>query len=91
MQHLEDTPNNTFRVLRVIDPNGPVNEKNLMYGEWTSMAWDYRNLEEVELFDLDKDPFQLSNIATKASKGLKQRLHARLEKLYTCRGDECRN
>jgi N-acetylglucosamine-6-sulfatase len=91
-EHLEDTPNNTFRVLRIIDPNGPVNEKNLMYGEWTSLSWDYTNdLEEVELFDLDKDPWQLINIATKASNGLKRRLHERLAQLYACRGDECRN
>ena len=37
-----------------------------MYGEWTSIQWDYENhLEEIELFDLDVDPYQLINIAKK--------------------------
>ena len=91
-EHLEDTPNNTFRLLRIIDRNGRTNEQNLMYGEWTSIQWDYENhLEEIELFDLDVDPYQLINIAKNASKELKDRLHERLEKLYTCRGDSCRN
>ena len=91
-EHLEDTPNNTFRLLRIMDRNGNTKEQNLMYGEWTTIKWDYTNhLEEIELFDLDVDPYQLVNIADNASKELKERLHDRLEKLYTCRGESCRN
>ena len=47
--------NNTFRVLGVIDPNGPVNEKNLMYGESrTSMSWGYITTCYIHIQDLGR-------------------------------------
>ena len=66
-EHLEDTDNNTFRTLRVIDPAAPDGEQNLKLSEFTGWAnWDFLNAEdpenEFELFDLDKvcvSPFWL--------------------------------
>ena len=54
--------------------------------------WDFTNADdpsnEFELFDLDADPFETSNQYTSAPSNLKLELHARLEKLYRCRGTE---
>jgi hypothetical protein len=41
-EHLEDTFNNTFRALRVIDPSAPAGQRNLKLAEFTSPTnWDY--------------------------------------------------
>lgn len=58
-EHLEDTDNNTFRTLRVIDPAAPHGEQNLKLSEFTGWAnWDFNNADdpenEFEMFDLDK-------------------------------------
>ena len=58
-EHLEDTDNNTFRTLRVIDPAAPLGEKNLKLSEFTGWDnWDFLDANspenEFELFDLDK-------------------------------------
>lgn len=42
-----------------------------------------------ELFDLDKDPYELNNIFASASAALKQQLHERLRRWYPCQGTAC--
>lgn len=92
-EHLEDTPNNTFRLLRLMDPSRNVGERNIMYGEWTNKNWNYQNgnIEEYELFNLDDDPYQLINIYNNTSNTLKHELHTILEKKYVCQGESCRS
>ncbi|CAK0868908.1 unnamed protein product [Prorocentrum cordatum] len=52
-QHLEDTANNTFRALRVID-----GKHNLKLVEFTDVGnWHFeKRADEYELFDLGTDP-----------------------------------
>jgi arylsulfatase A-like enzyme len=45
---------------------------------------------ERELYDLQRDPFQLDNIAASADPALVRRLSAWLKSLATCAGAECR-
>jgi hypothetical protein len=45
---------------------------------------------ERELYDLQRDPFQLDNIAASADPALVRRLSAWLRSLATCAGAECR-
>jgi arylsulfatase A-like enzyme len=45
---------------------------------------------ETELYDLDRDPFELDNIADSAPDRLVRTLHARLAALRTCRAARCR-
>ena len=57
-EHLEDNDNNTFRTLRVIDPDAPKGEQNLKLSEFVSWAnWDFLEpadpSNEFELFNLD--------------------------------------
>lgn len=85
-QHLEDTKNNTFRALRVIDGS-----RNLKLVEFTS--WDNWNFEssadEYELFDLIEDPWEMNNLWSSADPELVENLQSELERLYRCRGAEC--
>jgi arylsulfatase A-like enzyme len=46
---------------------------------------------ERELYDLERDPYQLQSIAATAPAGLIDALEARLEQLSTCRAETCRN
>ena len=88
-EHLEDTWNNTFRALRVIDPAAPRGQRNLMLAEFTDCRtnWNFEQpFAEAELFDLDADPHQLNNIYKDTDPALRTELHARLAKLYACRG-----
>ena len=42
-----------------------------------------------ELFDLDADPHELTNIASTAQPSLLARLHERLHVYYPCQGKSC--
>ena len=46
---------------------------------------------EVELYDLEKDPYQLENIASVANPQLLDTLSSRLEELASCSGSSCRS
>jgi len=90
-EHLEDSANNTFRTLRVIDPNAPKGKRNLKLSEFTSWEnWDFKlPADEFELFDLDEDKWELNNIYATADPQMKQALHGKLEALHRCQGSSC--
>ena len=91
-EHLEDTDNNTFRALRIIDPTAPEGQRNVMYAEFVDLPnWNYSEPAlEYELFDLDTDPYQMKNIYKAADPSYIATLHTKLAKLFTCRGtDNC--
>eukprot|EP00947_MAST-08B_sp_MAST-8B-sp1_P004860 g4860.t1 len=90
-EHLEDTGNNTFRGLRVIDPAAPSGQRNLKFVEFTDKKtnWNWTSpASEAELFDLDKDPYEMHNLYSSADPKIKASLHQQLAQLYTCRGSE---
>lgn len=90
-EHLEDTQNNTFRTLRIIDPTAPKGLQNAKYSEFVGS--DNRNHSapplEYELFDLDTDPWEMKNIFSAASLTVKRDLAARVERLFRCQGRSC--
>jgi N-acetylglucosamine-6-sulfatase len=45
---------------------------------------------EVELYDLNADPYELQNLASEVGPKLLKQLSARLEALATCKADACR-
>eukprot|EP01047_Picozoa_sp_COSAG01_P024546 COSAG01_NODE_1520_length_10029_cov_26.551374_12_plen_222_part_00 len=49
----------------------------------------FGNLTTRELFNLDQDPHELTNIASTADASLISELHKRLHKYYPCRGTSC--
>ena len=88
-QALEDSTNNTFRALRVLDPrNNQATQRDLMYAEYTNLEdWDFTLPPlETELFDLSSDPFQMRNIVKNADPELLSDLRERLRRASTCRG-----
>jgi len=90
-EHLEDSANNTFRTIRVIDPDAVKGKRNLKLSEFTSWEnWDFKQpADEFEMFDLDEDKWELHNIYPTADPQLKQLLHDKLEALHRCQGADC--
>eukprot|EP00039_Didymoeca_costata_P006186 m.88129 g.88129 ORF g.88129 m.88129 type:complete len:133 (+) comp13147_c0_seq1:1266-1664(+) len=82
-----DTFNNTYRSLRIINES----LGNLAYSEFVDYRknWHFENILEYELFDLDKDPYELHNIYPQAPADLKKVLHERISEYYTCQGNSC--
>lgn len=81
-----------------------VHLKNILYAEYTSLLdWNFENYSTpagtqdpysykfYELFDLDADPWQLTNIFghTGTSEALKQQLHELVASEFKCRGATC--
>ena len=88
-QHLEDSYNNTFRALRVVDK---ANNINALIAEFTNRKTDYnftKQPEFYEFYDMNTDPWQMHNIYDKVDPQLKQRLTGKLRQLFTCRGTDC--
>ena len=71
----------------------PVSTEALPYRALRSYQFLYVEYptDEVELYDLEKDPYQLDNIAPIANPQLVETLAARLGDLYTCTGENCRS
>jgi len=82
---INDSPDNTFRGLRVLNTT-----HNYLYAEITTLAdWFFEKVEHYELYDIQADPFQLSNLVDGASAAERASWHAQLVTLYQCRGDNC--
>jgi N-acetylglucosamine-6-sulfatase len=91
--HLEDSYNNTFRALRVMDDTQPSGRRNLKYVEFTDCQKDWNfTMEpaEFELFDLDSDPFEMNNIISQVPYDLIRRLRHTTRRLFKCAGHICR-
>ena len=67
----------------------------MLYAEFTALDnWNYDNTTDgsdlfIEMYDLDKDPHQLHNIAKESSPALKAQLHAMAVKQFGCAGATC--
>jgi len=80
---VNDCPNNTYLALRVM------NEAlgNIAYSEYTDIYdWEYTAINFYELYDIDKDPYQLKNIYNTISADEQQELHTTLREMWNCRG-----
>ena len=66
---------------------------NLAFVEYTtSEDWFYQTPYHHELFDMEKDKFQLENLYSKTSAETLQKLQARLESQWKCKGAaECQD
>lgn len=92
--HLEDTYNNTYRALRIIDETQPTGRRNLKYVEYFDWRDDWNSTKkplELELFDLDDDPYEMVNLISHASKDFISSLRQTTQRLFTCVGQSCRD
>jgi N-acetylglucosamine-6-sulfatase len=98
--HLIDDPvSHTFRAVRFVDSK---EHGNALYCEYTSLIdWNYQNYSSAagvldphsykfyELFNLDADPWQLTNIYHNASALVKRKLHTLVASEFRCSGATC--
>jgi len=96
--HLKDNANNTFIGLRthnatwLPEDEYPSSASNMLaYFEFTDVSadWDFHNPDFCELYDLEKDEYQLTNLCPTASAALKSALHQQLAKAFKCAGSDC--
>lgn len=79
---------NSWRGLRILN-----DVENLMYIEYDP-AWTWQTSDETgaglqhyELYDIDSDPYQMSNIYGQADREKRIQLHTALSQYYECKGD----
>merc|ERR1712187_94138 len=86
---VDDSKSNTYRALRFTH-DGPVGSGNMLYAEFTAVQdWNFTNYNFVEIFDMDKDPHQLHNLANKTSLSIKAKLLSLLQAQWECAGQNC--
>jgi hypothetical protein len=67
--------------------------RNMKYIEYRDSRVDWNGTDsplEQEMFDLERDPYELHNLIRHVSPLLIQALHLKLQRLGRCRGDSCR-
>lgn len=86
---VDDPDSNTYRALRFTS-GGPVGNGNMLYAEFTALSdWNFTSYSFVEIFDMDEDPHQLSNLAPSVSAAVKAKLHNMLQTQWECSGKSC--
>ena len=79
-QYIYDTPQNQWRMLRVINATD----------DFAFIQWDeqfvFANVSFVEFFDLRRDPWQQTNAWSALSDERRAALTAKMERLYACKG-----
>ena len=98
--HTVDTYNNTFLALRMVIPY-PIEKDE---GETGAMI-NYKYVEfrdgrddwncslpplERELYDLDRDPYELTNLISTVSTPFLRSLQAKVQRMFNCQGESCR-
>lgn len=92
--HLIDTYNHSFVALRIVDTDPahyPLH--NLKYVEFRDTRDDWNMNEEPlerEMYDVDRDPFEMHNIVSEVSPTLVDALSKKIQKMIQCQGDTCR-
>ena len=91
LSRVNDCPANTYRALRIIDPSAMQGQRNLLYVEMTLVSdWFFEDVNFWELYDLDADPFQLTNAYNSSSPALRLRLASELKEYWHCAGATCK-
>ena len=87
LSYADDEASNSWRALRVLNAS-----MNLVYVEFdidASSRWDFANVTFVEVFDLDADPMQATNLATTMGSATLAALHDQLDAWQRCQGATC--
>eukprot|EP00937_MAST-01D_sp_MAST-1D-sp2_P003799 g3799.t1 len=85
---VDSTHSNSWRALRIIDPAA---QRDWQYVEYDP-AWEwkttgtYKGLQHYELYDIAKDPYQMTNVYNATDDATKAELHTRIAAYYACGG-----
>lgn len=85
---VDSVHSNSWRALRIIN-----DQEDLQYVEydptwrWNTTSPSGAGLQHYELYDLSKDPYQMTNIYKQADESTKTRLHTEIAAYYACKGD----
>merc|ERR1711920_1030817 len=79
---VDSTHSNSWRALRILREG-----ENLQYIEYDP-TWTFNstNMQHYELYDIDKDPYQMKNIYSQTSASKKAELHLSLSRYFACGG-----
>ena len=84
---IEDESSNFIAVRHMSETYG-----NILYAEFqngTGGQVDFQTPNYYEMFDMDKDEWQTTNIYANASAGAKDGLHKEVQSWLKCRGSDC--
>lgn len=94
-EHSIDTYNHTFLALRIMDDSvSPMFSSNLKYIEFydSRIDWQFQNSPlELELYDLNKDPYEIHNSISEISSVYQSALHDKVKRMFRCKGKACRD
>lgn len=86
--HVESDATNTHRSIRIRNVT-----HNLLYAEFTDVSvpawWDWSVVGFYEMYDLDADPYQLTNIYQRQTKAVKIEMATKLTEFFRCQGEKC--
>ncbi|NUR88366.1 MAG: sulfatase [Nonomuraea sp.] len=82
-------------VIEFTRPSNKASARQTAVPAYTALRTDnylYARYEtgETQLYDVDKDPYELHNLAATADPALLARLQVRMQALHTCSGAQCR-
>ncbi len=86
-EYVVDTLDNNWRAIRILNSS-----MNWVYGEWVNHNWTETNLMNptfYALFDLKKDPWQMTNLYDATNKNTLNTLHSMLMDIGSCTGETC--
>lgn len=81
---VDSTHSNSWRALRILN-----DQENIVYIEYDpTFEFNTTDLQHYELYDINKDPYQMTNVYHKASAHKREELHAAVSKYFQCGGDD---
>lgn len=84
-----ETPANNFIALRDFSGGRNVLYAEFQTGQLQEVPIDFSNVDFLELYDVAKDPWQMSNLINHTEEAAKQAWHRRLREWYQCAGNAC--
>lgn len=88
---IDEPESNTYRSLRFVNSTLPGLEyQNALYAEFTDLDdWGLEDMKWFEFFNLDEDPWEMTNLYATLSNVTKAALHATVLREWGCRGASC--
>jgi len=84
-----ETPANNFIALRNLSPGDNTLYAEFQTGDLSSGDVDFAGVDFKEYYDMEKDPWQMNNLANHTSQAKLESMHGMLHRWFKCAGDQC--